>query len=321
MTPWSRIEKRILGAATGDFVTCIYNPRSHKRYWQLGRLKEVFLAHRAAGTPVAILKQLTRPEESIFITTLEELDIGMVDMFSLVLIGNEQTFRYQNFLETPRGYMERKPVSGTEIQEESFRQIRSLLTRRDLSPADQWAVTRCIHSTADTEYEQLYYSNQQPLEGWQTYLAGGGVVITDVTMVQSGITKEYLHRDGVTVKCYLNDETVAGMALSEGITRSQAGMRLAIRQHPEALFVVGNAPTALMEICDQVQQNTCRPAGVIAAPVGFVNVVESKLRLKYLRDLPSVIIEGRKGGSNVAAAIVNAVFTLNQIQHGSSSLR
>ena len=313
MTPWNTIERRILGAAVGDFVTCIYNPRSRRRHWQLGRLKEIFRQHRKSTTPVAIVRQVSRADESILITTLQELDITEVDMFCLVLIGNEQTFRFRDFLVTPRGYLERKPHTGEEIQEASFRQIRSLLTRTDLSLADRWAVTRCIHSTADTEYEQLYYSNGQPIEKWQSYLSDGGIIVTDVTMVQSGITKEYLRRDGVTVKCYLNDEEATDLARSENITRSQAGMRLAIRQHPTALFAVGNAPTALLEICEQVQQGTCRPAGVIAAPVGFVNVVESKLRLKYLPEVPAVIIEGRKGGSNVAAGIVNAIFTLNQV--------
>ncbi len=312
MTPWNTIEQRILGAAIGDFVTCIYNPRSRRRNWQLGRLKEIFQQHRKSTTPVAILRQLSRPDESIFITTLQELDITRVDMFSLVLIGNEQTFRFRDFLVTPRGYLGRKPHTGEEIQEASFRQIRSLLTRTDLSPADRWAVTRCIHSTADPEYEQLYHVNGQPMEKWQSFLAGGGVIVTDVTMVQAGITKEYLRRDNVTVHCYLNEEEATALAISENITRSQAGMRLAIRQHPTALFVVGNAPTALLEICDRVQQGGCRPAGVIAAPVGFINVVESKLRLKYLREVPAVIVEGRKGGSNVAASIVNAIFTLNQ---------
>ena len=312
MTPWQTIEKRILGAAVGDFVTCIYNPRSRRRNWQLGRLKEIFLSHRAGSIPVAIVRQVTRPDESILLTTLDELDIEDVDMFCLVLIGNTQTYRFGDFLVTPRGYLGRKPHTGQEIQDASFREIRALLTRTDLSPADQWAVTRCIHSTADTEYEQLYYSNGHPLEKWQSWLAEGGVVVTDVTMVQSGITKEFLRRDGVTVKCYLNEDAAVTMAAAENITRSQAGMRLAIREHPDALFVIGNAPTALLELCDQYQQGTCRPAGVIAAPVGFVNVVESKLRLKYLKDIPSVIIGGRKGGSNVAASIVNAVFTLNQ---------
>jgi precorrin-3B C17-methyltransferase len=316
MTPWRTIEKRITAAAIGDFVTAVYNPRSQKRYWQLAKLKEIFLVHRDATTPVAIVRQVGREEEAIQITTLNDLCVQEVDMFCLVMIGNAQTYRFGDFLITPRGYMGRKPVTGPEIQEESFRQIRAGLTRTDLSPADHWAVIRCIHSTADFEYEQLYFSNRRPLEQWHAYLASGGIVITDVTMVQAGITAAFIRHNGVTVKCYLNDERVAELSATENITRSQAGIRLAIAEHPNALFVIGNAPTALLELCDQYLQGNCAPAGIIAAPVGFVNVVESKLRLKYITAIPSVIIEGRKGGSNVAASIVNAAFTLNQIHDG-----
>lgn len=312
MTPWTTIEKRITAAAAGDFVTSLYNPRSQKRNWQLSRLRSIFLEHRAPTTPVAIVRQVTRPEETIHLTTLAELDVTLVDMFCLVLIGNSQTYRFGEFLVTPRGYLARKPVTGPEIQDESFQQIRAELQRADLSTADRWAVIRCIHSTADFEYEQLYYAQNQPLEHWHDYLTGGGVVITDVTMVQAGITKTYRKQYGVEVLCYLNDERVAALAEQEGITRSQAGMRLAIAEHPNALFVVGNAPTALFELADQCQAGHCRPVGIIAAPVGFVNVVEAKLKIKTLSGLPLVIIEGRKGGSSVAASIVNAAFTFYQ---------
>ena len=171
---------------------------------------------------------------------------------------------------------------------------------------------RCIHSTADFEYEQLYYAQNQPMEHWHAYLAGGGTVVTDVTMVQAGITRAYREQHGVEVLCYLNDARVAELAEREGLTRSQAGMRLALAEHPRALFVVGNAPTALFELAEQVQAGRCQPAGIIAAPVGFVNVVEAKLKTKSLPGLPLVIIEGRKGGSSVAASIVNAAFTLQQ---------
>src|SRR3954468_4218681 len=104
MTPWTTIEKRIFAAATGDFVTSLYNPRSKKRFWQLERFKEIFLAHRGPETPVAIIRQVTRPEEHITITTLQEFDTSQVDMFSLVMVGNSQTYQFKNFLVTPRGY-------------------------------------------------------------------------------------------------------------------------------------------------------------------------------------------------------------------------
>ena len=310
MTPWTTIEKRITAAATGDFVTSLYNPRSKKRFWQLERLKEIFLQYRDPETPVAIIRQVTRPEEQITITTLQQLNVEQVDMFSLVMIGNSQTYQFRNFLVTPRGYLARKPHTGQEIQDESFIQISAQLHRSELSDADRWAVIRCIHTTADFEYEDLYLSNKDAVTKWHEYLKNGGTVVTDVTMVQSGITKEFINRYNTKVYCYLNDPDTVPLAEKEGLTRSQAGMRIAIAKHPDALFVVGNAPTALFELCDQLQDGRCNPAGIIGAPVGFVNVVESKLKLQALKQVPYVIIRGRKGGSNVAASIVNAAFTV-----------
>lgn len=309
MTPWTTIEKRIHAAALGDFVTSLYNPRSKKRFWQLERLKEIFLELRSENTPVAIIRQVTRPEETITITTLKDFNPEMVDMFSLVMIGNSQTYQFKNFLVTPRGYLARKPHTGQEIQDESFKQIQSNLKRTDISNADRWAVMRCIHTTADFEYEELYTSNKEAISKWNTYLKNGGIIVTDVTMVQAGITKDFLKKYNSQVVCYLNDEAVPEMAEKENITRSQAGIRIAIEKHPEALFVVGNAPTALFELCDKFIENKFNPIGIIGAPVGFVNVIESKLKLQALSAIPYVIIKGRKGGSNVAASIVNAAFT------------
>ena len=310
MTPWTTIEKRIHAAATGDFVTSLYNPRSKKRFWQLNRLKEIFLKHRSPTTPVAVIRQVTRPEEHITITTLGEFDTEIVDMFSLVMIGNSQTYQFKNFLVTPRGYLARKPHTGQEIQEESFRQIAESLQRTDLPTADKWAVMRCVHTTADFEYENLYLSSNNAIEKWNDYLINGGTIITDVTMVQSGITKEFTSKYQNQVLCYLNDPEATALALSENITRSQAGIRLALTKHPNAFYVVGNAPTALFELCEQILDEKCKPVGVVGAPVGFVNVVESKLKLQAITSIPYVIIRERKGGSNVAASIVNAAFTL-----------
>lgn len=310
MTPWPVIEKRIQAAAIGDFVTSLYNPRSKKRFWQLARFRELFLQHRDPATPVAIIRQVTRPDETITITTLGDMNVEAVDMFSLVMIGNSQTYSFNNYLVTPRGYMARKPASGQEIQDESFRQIAAQLKRQDISEADRWAIMRCIHTTADFEYEDLYVSSNNAIDHWHDYLRNGGTIVTDVTMVQAGITKDFIKRYNANVYCYLNDEAVLPLAEKEGLTRSQAGMRIAIEKHPDALFVVGNAPTALFELCDQLQEGKFTPAGIIGAPVGFVNVIESKLKLQALQQVPYVIIRGRKGGSNVAASIVNAAFTV-----------
>ena len=134
-------------------------------------------------------------------------------------------------------------------------------------------------------------------------------IVTDVTMVASGIRKGAMKRLGIEAKCYLGDPRVAEMAASLGITRTQAGIRLAVEEHPDALFAFGNAPTALMELCDLIRKQKAHPAGVIAAPVGFVHVCESKHMLKPFREIPKIIVEGHKGGSNLAATLCNAILT------------
>ena len=104
------------------------------------------------------------------------------------------------------------------------------------------------------------------------------------------------------------------MASTLGITRTQAGIRLAVEEHPDALYAFGNAPTALMELCDLIRKGKAHPAGVIAAPVGFVHVRESKHMVKPFKDIPKIIVEGRKGGSNLAATLCNAILTFDDAE-------
>ena len=133
-------------------------------------------------------------------------------------------------------------------------------------------------------------------------------------MVTSGIRKGAIQRLGVEVICYLSDPRVAEMAQEQNITRTQAGIRLAVEEHPDALFAFGNAPTALMELCELVRKGKARPAGIIAAPVGFVHVCESKHMVKTFKTIPKIIVEGRKGGSNLAATLCNAILTFDDAE-------
>ena len=133
-------------------------------------------------------------------------------------------------------------------------------------------------------------------------------------MVVSGIRKGALARLGIEAKCFLHDPLVAEMARQEGITRTQAGIRLAVEEHPQALFAFGNAPTALMELCHLMRQGKAQPAGIIAAPVGFVHVEESKHMVKPFTSVPKIIVEGRKGGSNLAATLCNAILCFDDAE-------
>jgi precorrin isomerase len=161
--------------------------------------------------------------------------------------------------------------------------------------------------------EQILYTDDHAVETLYKKVSEGRLktIVTDVTMVTSGIRKGALERLGIEAKCYLQDPRVAEMAAAEGITRTQAGIRLAVDEHPDALFAFGNAPTALMELCDLVRKGKAHPAGIIAAPVGFVHVRESKHMVKPFKEIPKIIVEGRKGGSNLAATLCNAILTFN----------
>ena len=316
MTPWEVIERRIKAAATGDFVTAIYNPKSHGRYWQLYRLQELFLMERSADTPVGYVRQAGRPEQQVKVTTLGAFDPEDIDMFTVVLIGNSQSYISDGKIITPRGYYRETATEGEKIGQnimiESFRTIASEL-KKDYPLDHKWALLHAIHTTADFDMEDILYTDPKAVETLYNKVKDGTLktIVTDVTMVTSGIRKGALQRLGIEAKCYLSDPRVAEMAESQGITRTQAGIRLAVEEHPDALFAFGNAPTALMELCDLIRKGKAQPAGIIAAPVGFVHVRESKHMVKPFRNIPKIIIEGRKGGSNLAATLCNAILTFD----------
>ena len=319
MTPWEVIERRIKSAATGDFVTAIYNPKSHGRYWQLYRLIELFLQERSDETPVGYVRQAGREEQEIKLTTLGAFDPEDVDMFTVILIGNSQSYVADGKFITPRGYYREQTNEGEKIGQnimiESFRTIASEL-KRDYPLDHKWALLHAIHTTADFEMEDILYTDDKAVETLYNKVRNGTLktIVTDVTMVTSGIRKGALQRLGVEAKCYLSDARVAEMASTMGITRTQAGIRLAVEEHPDALFAFGNAPTALMELCDLIRKGKAKPAGIIAAPVGFVHVRESKHMVKPFKDIPKVIVEGRKGGSNLAATLCNAILTFDDAE-------
>ncbi len=321
MTPWDRIEKRIEAAASADFVTAVYNPKSNGRYWQLYRLIELFMKGRSPETPVGYVRQAGREEQEVKVTTLGEFDPEEIDMFTIVIIGNSQSYVFENnHMVTPRGYYRETKSDnvgvGQDIMIRSFRTIESELKDKNIPLDKKWALLHAIHTTADFDMENILYTDEGAVEKLYEEFTKGKVrtIITDVTMVASGIRKGALERLGIEVKCYLHNERVAELAQSKGITRTQAGIRLAVEEHPDALYVFGNAPTALMELCELVRKGKANPVGIMAAPVGFVNVRESKHMTKPFKNIPKLIIEGRKGGSNLAATLVNSILTFDDAE-------
>ena len=320
MTPWNVIERRIKAAAVGDFVTAVYNPKSHGRYWQLYRLQELFLQERSANTPVGYVRQAGREEQEVKVTTLGAFDPEDVDMFTVILIGNSQSYIADGKMITPRGYYREEKQEdvkpGQSIMMESFRTILSEMQHPDVPTWRLWPLLHAIHTTVDFSMEDCLWMDDRVTEILYNKVVDDDLkhIVTDVTMAASGIRKGALERLGIEVHCYINDPRSKQMADEKGITRSQACMQLAAEEYPEALYVVGNAPTALFEICDLVRKGKMHPVGIIAAPVGFVHVCESKHAVKTLKQIPKIIVEGRKGGSNLAATLCNAILTFDDAE-------
>ena len=238
----------------------------------------------------------------------------------MVIIGNSQTFTTRNRMITPRGYYREKADNdtklGQQIMIESFRTIESQLKNPEIPLDHKWALLHAIHTTADFEMEQIFYSDPDAVKRLHEACVSGKIktIITDVTMVTSGIRKGALQRLGIEAKCYLSDPRTKEMSDRLGITRTQAGIRLAVAEHPDALFAFGNAPTALLELASLIRKGEAKPMGIIAAPVGFVHVCESKHAVKPFRNIPKLIIDGRKGGSNLAATLCNAILTFDDAE-------
>ena len=193
-----------------------------------------------------------------------------------------------------------------EIERRSFEIITEELCDRKLDPEFELVVKRVIHTTADFDYyDNLCFSEHAVLRMMDAIRAGCDV-ITDTTMAQSGINKKLLAQFGGQARCFIGDEDVAREARERGVTRSLVSMEKAARLNKPLIFAIGNAPTALFSICDLMRAGKLAPEMIIGVPVGFVNVVEAKEEV--MRTAQNYIVaRGRKGGSNVAAAIVNAV--------------
>lgn len=202
-------------------------------------------------------------------------------------------------------------LSPEEIEAESFRIIEEELGPHDWS-AQQWPIVRrVIHTSADFDYARTMEISPNAIASGIAALKAGRGVVTDTTMVISGMSKERLAPFGVKVSCYVADQQVAKDAKAQLITRSILAMRKGGREANNGIFVIGNAPTALFELIRLIREERVAPKLIVALPVGFVGAAESKEALKELAreypELPFITNSGRKGGSNVAAAVMNAI--------------
>ncbi|MGI6177994.1 MAG: precorrin-8X methylmutase [Eubacterium sp.] len=197
-------------------------------------------------------------------------------------------------------------IKPMDIEKRSFEIITEMLGDRKLDPENELVIKRAIHTTADFDYaDNLVFSEHAVSRGIEA-LRGGCDIVTDTQMAKAGINKRILADLGGAVHCFMSDEDVAAEAKLRNVTRAKVSMEKASKLEKPCIFAIGNAPTALAEIHELINAGKLSPALVIGVPVGFVNVVESK-ELIMTDDVPYIVARGRKGGSNVAAAICNAL--------------
>ena len=202
-------------------------------------------------------------------------------------------------------------IKPMDIEKRSFEIITQILGDTPIAPENELVVKRVIHTSADFDYaKNLVFSEGAVGKGIEALRLGCDIV-TDTQMARAGINKTILGRLGGQVHCFMSDEDVAKEARERGITRATVSMERAAALDKPCIFAIGNAPTALFSLDAQIKAGKIRPALIIGVPVGFVNVVESKEMIMEA-GVPYIVARGRKGGSNVAAAICNAL--LYQIQ-------
>ena len=192
-----------------------------------------------------------------------------------------------------------------EIEKRSFAILSSELTVA-LPEENEMVVKRVIHATADFDFAETLVFSEHAVARALEALAGGCDIVTDTQMAKAGINKKVLSELGGAVHCFMSDEDVAREALRRGTTRAAVSMEKAACLEKPCAVAVGNAPTALLALYDLIEAGKIRPAFVVGAPVGFVNVVEAKETIMKA-DVPYIVARGRKGGSGVAAAICNAL--------------
>lgn len=203
------------------------------------------------------------------------------------------------------------------IQNRSFEIIHEELAKNNISvDADKLPiVTRVIHTTADFDYAGTLRFSGNAVEKATAVIRSGCDIVTDTQMAKSGINKKLLKGFGMDVHCYISDDDVAEESARRGVTRSFISMEKSTKIVKPCIYAIGNAPTALISLKELIETGKLTPAMIIGVPVGFVNVVESKELIMQTCDemnIPYIVNAGRKGGSNVAAAICNALMLLGK---------
>ncbi len=213
--------------------------------------------------------------------------------------------------------MELEQVLPREIEQRSFEIITEELQGRTFPPEQEPIIKRVIHTSADFDYaDNLCFSEDAVTKAWEA-IKGGASIVTDTQMTKAGINKSSLAKFGGEVFCFMSDEDVAKEAGKREVTRATVSMEKAAGIKGKLIFAIGNAPTALVSLYELIKEGKLSPQLIIGVPVGFVNVIPAK-ELIMQAGVPYIVARGRKGGSNVAAAICNALLYQIDSERGGS---
>lgn len=196
------------------------------------------------------------------------------------------------------------------IEDRSFEIIDSLVDLKGFDPAARALLHRVVHATGDPAFAPIMAWSKGALETGAEALSKGAPIVTDVEMARAGISKVRAAKFGGSVHCFISDETVREEAPKRGVTRSIVAVERAVKLYPNAVFVFGNAPTALFRLLECIDEGTAKPSLIVGVVVGFVGAAESKEALMARTDVPWIACKGNKGGSNVAAATANALYKI-----------
>lgn len=202
---------------------------------------------------------------------------------------------------------ELEQVLPQEIEKRSFEIITEELGDMALIPGTEPIVKRCIHTSADFDYAKNLVFSENVVQKAMDAIRDGAWIVTDTQMGMAGINKKKLAKYGGEVCCFMSDEETARLAKEQGTTRAAVSMERAAQLDRKLIFAIGNAPTALVRLYELIKEGHLKPELIIGVPVGFVNVVASKELILSLQDTPHIVAKGRKGGSNIAACICNAL--------------
>ena len=211
--------------------------------------------------------------------------------------------------------IELENIRPQDIEKRSFEIITQELGARTLKPDQELIIKRCIHTSADFDYADSLCFSEQAVAKAMEAIRDGACIVTDTQMAKAGINKKVLARFGGEVYNFMSDEDVAKEAKERGCTRAAVCMEKAAKLDKKLIFAIGNAPTALIRLYEMIQDGQISPALIIGVPVGFVNVVQSKELIMETR-IPYIVARGRKGGSNIAACICNALLYMMSSDRG-----